>query len=1017
MSDTALPRPPEVLDGFRIGALRRSSGALAVHAATDRLDLAVEIHLVKESALPPGFPASAFTAALRRAADVRHESILPYVTGGRADGLIFAVAKTVDGAGLDEVLSRGGALAGDRVLAIGAAIAGVLATLERAGLRHADLTPRRVLLPGRGQVAVGPPRLLPAEVAPRNERYLSPEEARGEAGDIRSDLFVLGLLLAEAATGGPLLKGPASEVKRVLATGQLPPLGGDVAPALRSVLARLLAADPTNRFASAAAAERALSDATRFDTAPISIASIPVADAAPETAPIPRDLAAQVQAAAAQQRLGATPPPLSIAPVPIVPDPAPPEGADPSAIKRPPGRLYLQARLGESMLEIDENVYVGRPAGAIDLHARPEAFPEAAFLVERDVEVDRLRALTTEVRVNGQPVRTHELKQGDAIVAGQVNGRYERAARMALRATGAGGGPPPNPNPRRFVLAGACLIALAGILISLPKFTGARTAADEADAAARAAERALSAERPADRPAAGSGTTAGPATREQAARDAYDAAKEWQRKNPQDIAGLTEKLSGVVDRYGETGHGAIARTEIAEAQRRGRGAGGGEFDRLVATAKTDAAEGRLDDALGHLRAYAGSHTGTIVGERAEAAAVQLENEITGRFEADAIRIERALSDKDWAGAFRLLSSMMDYAPRTLRDRAQDLRRRAEAGRDGVDPATLPKTPPSTPVVPPVAPPKGPDEPKSPETPPTGSGDRDKDAETAFRAAKRLMESGKEPEAIDAFMAFLREYKDTKPGAKYDVEARSRITALAQGPAGVTKLFRGKCEKLDKSRWRVTFDFANAEELKDFRDVEAFEAPPRAEWKLADGAVRAKGSGAFVLDATFQIDQLVTTVTVSPERAHDLGVAFLDASEPKRFFLYTLQNTFFTLGKGDAAKVFEENAIVLFGPNMWRDTPPGQLGFVRKCGSPEPTIRPGESSTIKCGKSDAQVWMRMEGGKQISGAAYGDVKLEFQGIEPAVFVLNSSGAFDDFVVEGTPDPEWVTKRWRAILSGL
>jgi hypothetical protein len=192
---------------------------------------------------------------------------------------------------------------------------------------------------------------------------------------------------------------------------------------------------------------------------------------------------------------------------------------------------------------------------------------------------------------------------------------------------------------------------------------------------------------------------------------------------------------------------------------------------------------------------------------------------------------------------------------------------------------------------------------------------------------------------------------------------------------------------------------------------------RANWTVAEGSARAKGSGALVLDATFAVDQIVTSVTVRPDRAHDLGVAYLDASEPRRMYLFMLQNAAFRLGKGADAKVFEENAVVLFGPGMWRDTPPGELGFVRKCGSPEPAVRVGEPTPLKVGKAEGNVWMRFEGGKQISGSAYGDIKLEFQGIEPGVFVMNSSGAFDDLVVEGTPDPEWVAARWRAILSGL
>src|SRR6185295_13975292 len=97
---------------------------------------------------------------------------------------------------------------------------------------------------------------------------------------------------------------------------------------------------------------------------------------------------------------------------------------------------------------------------------------------------------------------------------------------------------------------------------------------------------------------------------------------------------------------------------------------------------------------------------------------------------------------------------------------------------------------------------------------------------------------------------------------------------------------------------------------------------------------------------------------------------MDPTEVQRFYLYTLQNTFFTLGNNDP-KPFLENAIVLFGPNMWRDTLPGKLGFVRKCGSDDPPVRPNEQTPIRAGKTDDEVWMKFEGGRSIRGSAFGD----------------------------------------------
>ena len=62
-------------------------------------------------------------------------------------------------------------------------------------------------------------------------------------------------------------------------------------------------------------------------------------------------------------------------------------------------------------------------------------------------------------------------------------------------------------------------------------------------------------------------------------------------------------------------------------------------------------------------------------------------------------------------------------------------------------------------------------------------------------------------------------------------------------------------------------------------------------------------------------------------------------------------------------------------------------------------------------------MKFEGGRSIRGSAFGDVKYEFPGVMPGFFVISSTGSFDDFVVEGTLDVDWVQKRWRAIVSGL
>lgn len=1037
MTDASFPRLPESFEGMRVGSMRRSAGRLAVYAATDRLDLPVELHVVQSAALPTATTPESFVALLRRAADVRHEALLTYVTGGRSGDLLFAVAKTQDAAGLDEVLARGGGLAEDRVAGIGVAIAGALATLERAKLRHGDLTPKRVLLPGRGQVLLGPPRLVPVAAAPRNERYQSPEEARGADGDIRSDLFVLGLILAEALRGEPVLKGPAAEVNRTLADGRVPPDGGVslVGPALRSILFRLLASDPARRYQTAAQAEQALLNATGGAAAPAApldapvaapipvapapppmrspaaasarpaapVAPRPVEEERPETAPIDLSVVSLAAALAAPTQAAAPSPP-----------PARPE-IDPETIRRPPGRLYLNGRLGETFLEIDESVNVGKPAGNIDIVARPEPFPEAEFRIERLVDTDLLVAIAPGVRLNDFPVTEKGLVHGDRIVGKVVSARYEREARVAIQA--APSGPPVGQGLARAVAAAGAAIAVLGIGIAYLRTGAPRDAADLADATRRQAETAARSAEPRD----AAPSAADP--KEKAAQDAYERARDWVRTHPEDAAGAAERLRTVADAHPGTGHGALASAEAADAVRRARGAGGSIIDGLLASTRKDAEGGKLDQALVALRTYAEEHPRTVAGERARVHAVQLEAEVLGRFEADVARVETLLAREEPDAALRLLNRMMDYVPDSLRGRTLELRKRAEKGGGPTppkspDPPKAPENPPANPPAggnPPAPPKPGQDEAGGGPTPPA---DPEKAADTAFRAARRHMDSGHEAEALDAFIAYLRQFKGTKHATKYENEVRSRIQSLSQTAAGIARLFRGKVEPAEKGRYRITYDFADAEQLKDFRDEEAFEAPPRATWKVEGGLVRApRGSGAFVLDATFTNDSLVTTARVSPDRPHDLGIAYVDASEPRRFYLFMIQNSFFKLGKGPSAQEFRENAIVLFGPGMWRDTPPGQIGFVRKCGSPDPSVRPSEYVELRCGKVEGNVWMKMDGKNQIQGSAYGDIKLEFQGLQPAFFVLNSAGVFDDLVVEGTPDPEWVKTRWRAILSGL
>ncbi|MFJ4499180.1 PQQ-binding-like beta-propeller repeat protein [Streptomyces sp. NPDC088864] len=154
---------------------------------------------------------------------------------------------------LDEAITASGPLSERAVRVLGAGLAETLARVHATGAALQGLSPRTVLLAADGPrlTAFGPLGAA-AEAAARDGRlsvrlgHLTPEQLAGEEAGPASDLFVLGLLLAYAATGTtPLAEGPPAEAAERIAQAD-PELGG-VPEELRGLIARCLAKDPADR--------------------------------------------------------------------------------------------------------------------------------------------------------------------------------------------------------------------------------------------------------------------------------------------------------------------------------------------------------------------------------------------------------------------------------------------------------------------------------------------------------------------------------------------------------------------------------------------------------------------------------------------------------------------------------------------------------------------------------------------------------------------------------------------------
>ncbi|MEW1687880.1 PQQ-binding-like beta-propeller repeat protein [Streptomyces sp. NPDC091265] len=189
--------------------------------------------------------------------------------GPEDDARLWTASAYVPALTLAEAIEIAGPLPERAVRILGAGVAETLSRVHATGAVLHGLAPRTVLLAEDGPrlTAFGPlGAAAEAEARPGGQLsvrlgYLTPEQVEGKEAGPASDIFVLGLLLAYAATGStPLADGPVTEAAERIA--HTDPELAAVPDALRDLVARCLAKDPADRpAAGAVAAELALEGA------------------------------------------------------------------------------------------------------------------------------------------------------------------------------------------------------------------------------------------------------------------------------------------------------------------------------------------------------------------------------------------------------------------------------------------------------------------------------------------------------------------------------------------------------------------------------------------------------------------------------------------------------------------------------------------------------------------------------------------------------------------------------------
>jgi TolB-like protein/cytochrome c-type biogenesis protein CcmH/NrfG/predicted Ser/Thr protein kinase len=254
-----------------------SGGMGEVYVAHDtRLDRRVALKLPRLKDAAPLDRLALLQREARAAAALNHPNIVHLYSVEEADGLIFITMELVQGRTLRELLSDGTPLALSRTLAFAAQIAEGLGAAHAAGVLHRDLKPANVMITEDDRVKIldfGVAKFFSpgsawdpegATVASESTSsgttvgtvgYMSPEQALGKTLDPRTDLFSLGVILFEMATGrAPFAGGtPAMVFDRLLNRQPHSPLMlNPLLPApLAAVMDRALEKDPERRYRSA----------------------------------------------------------------------------------------------------------------------------------------------------------------------------------------------------------------------------------------------------------------------------------------------------------------------------------------------------------------------------------------------------------------------------------------------------------------------------------------------------------------------------------------------------------------------------------------------------------------------------------------------------------------------------------------------------------------------------------------------------------------------------------------------
>ena len=260
------PRMMGRFGGYEIAGLIGQGGmGIVLKGFDESLNRYAAIKVLAPQLATRGSARNRFAREAQAAAAVVHDNVIAIHGVSEAAGLPFLVMPYVRGESLQKRIDRDGSMSATEIVRIAHQIASGLSAAHKQGLVHRDIKPANILLPqGVQRVlitdfglarAVDDSNLTGTGTIAGTPEFMSPEQARGETVDIRSDLFSLGTVIYAMCTGRNPFRAanPFGVLRRIIEDEprDIRELNPEIPVWLQGIVSRLHAKSPEDRFQSA----------------------------------------------------------------------------------------------------------------------------------------------------------------------------------------------------------------------------------------------------------------------------------------------------------------------------------------------------------------------------------------------------------------------------------------------------------------------------------------------------------------------------------------------------------------------------------------------------------------------------------------------------------------------------------------------------------------------------------------------------------------------------------------------